>query len=142
MKILFDTNIILDVMLLRDPFLRAATSLLAEVERKNIEGFVCSTTVTTIYYLVSKTKGSKEAKKQVENLLRLFNVTHIEKRGLESALYSDILDYEDAVLHESALGENLNGIVTGNTKDFRNSKITVFNPEELLKIVKSSLNGQ
>lgn len=142
MKILFDTNVILDVMLLRDPFLRAATSLLAEVERKNIEGFVCSTTVTTIYYLVSKTKGSKEAKKQVENLLRLFNVTHVEKRELESALYSDILDYEDAVLHESALGENLNGIVTGNTKDFRNSKLTVFNPEELLKIVKSSLNGQ
>ena len=129
-------------MLLRYPFLRAATSLLAEVERKNIEGFVCSTTVTTIYYLVSKTKGSKEAKKQVENLLRLFNVTHVEKRELESALYSDILDYEDAVLHESALGENLNGIVTRNTKDFRNSKITVFNPEELLKIVKSSLNGQ
>lgn len=142
MKILFDTNVILDVMLLRDPFLRAATSLLAEVEKKNIEGFVCSTTVTTIYYLVSKTKGSKEAKKQVENLLRLFNVTHVEKRELESALYSDILDYEDAVLHESALGENLNGIVTRNTKDFRNSKITVFNPEELLKIVKSSLNGQ
>jgi predicted nucleic acid-binding protein len=141
-KILFDTNVILDVMLLRDPFLRAATSLLAEVERKNIEGFVCSTTVTIIYYLVSKAKGSKEAKKQVENLLRLFNVTHIEKRELESALYSDILDYEDAVLHESALGENLNGIVTRNTKDFRNSKLTVFNPEELLKIVKSSLNGQ
>ena len=138
MKILFDTNVILDVMLLRVPFLEAATNLLAETERSNIEGYLCSTTVTTIHYLVSKVKGAKEAKKQVENLLRLFNVTQVRKRELELALNSKISDYEDAVLHESALFENIDGIVTRNTKDFKNSKIPVYDPQELLNIIKSS----
>jgi len=138
LKILFDTNVILDVMLLRNPFLKAAVNLLAEVERKNIEGFVCPTTVTTIHYLVSKVKGQKEAKTQVENMLRLFNVTRVGKRELELALKSKILDYEDAVLHESALNEQIDGIVTRNVKDFKNSKLTIFDPQELLSIIKST----
>lgn len=138
MKILFDTNIILDVYLLRDPFFKPATNLLAEVERKNIDGYVCSTTVTTIHYLVSQVKGTIEAKRQVKNLLRLFNVAGVGKRELELALNSKISDYEDAVINESALNENVEGIVTRNLKDFTNSKLTIFDPQELLNIIKSN----
>ncbi len=137
MKVLFDTNVILDVMLLRDPFYKSSTLLLAEVERKNIEGFVCSTTVTTIHYLVEKTKGRKVALSQIESLLKIFQVTQVDKSCLESALNSKITDFEDAVLNESASRERVDGIVTRNDKDFKQSKLTIYNPEELLKILKS-----
>ena len=136
MKILFDTNVILDVMLLREPFFKFSTLILAEVERKKIEGYICSTTVTTIHYLVSKVKGSREAKKQIKGLLQLFEVSQVDKFILESALQSKFQDYEDSVLHESALREGLDGIVTRNTKDFHHSKLQIFDPEELLKIIK------
>ena len=137
MKILFDTNVILDVMLLREPFLDSSAFLLAEVERKNIEGFVCSTTVTTIHYLVEKTKGRKTALSQIENLLKIFQVTQVDKSCLESALKSKITDFEDAVLNESAFRKGVDGIVTRNEKDFKQSKLTIYNPEELLKILKA-----
>ena len=136
MKILFDTNVILDVMLMREPFFKASVSLLVEVEKKKVNGFICSTTVTTIYYLVSKAKGNSEAKNQVKNLLRLFEVTKVDKKALEFALYSEITDYEDSVLHESAISESFDGIVTRNIKDFKNSKLMVYQPEELLNILK------
>lgn len=135
MKILFDTNVILDVMLLRKPFYKAATLLLAEVEEKNIEGYICSTTATTIYYLVSKVKGSSEAKQLLKGLLQIFNVSQVDKTTLETAINSNFSDYEDSVLHESAVRAGVNGIVTRNRKDFINSTITIFDPEELLKIV-------
>ncbi len=138
MKILFDTNVILDVMLLRAPFYRAATLLISEVERKNIEGYICSTTVTTIYYLVSKVKKKKETTQLIKNLLQIFNVSHVDKLILESALNSNFPDYEDSVLHESALRAALGGIVTRDRKDFRKSTLTIFDPEELLKIISSS----
>ncbi len=138
MKILFDTNVILDVMLLREPFYRAATSLLAEVERKRIEGYIYSTTITTIYYLVSKVKGTREAKKQIGGLLQIFQVTQVDKTTLESALNSKLQDYEDSVLYESAMREGLDGIVTRNRKDFHKSKIPIFDPEELSKIIRST----
>jgi len=56
---------------------------------------------------------------------------------LESALTSKIEDYEDAVLDESGFRERVDGIVTRNTKDFKQSKLNIYNPEELLKILKS-----
>jgi predicted nucleic acid-binding protein len=73
MKILFDTNVVLDVMLLRKPFYKPATHLMIEVENNNIDGYLCSTTVTTLHYLISKLKGRKEAKARIENLLNIFN---------------------------------------------------------------------
>ena len=137
MKILFDTNVILDVMLLRNPFYKSATLLLVEAERKKFEGFVCSTTVTTIHYLVEKAKGRKVALSQIENLLKIFQVSQVDKFCLESALSSKIKDFEDAVLNESAYRERIDGIVTRNIKDFKESKLTIYNPEELLKILKA-----
>ena len=137
MRVLFDTNVILDVMLLREPFVKTSALLLAEVERKNLDGFICSTTVTTIHYLVEKAKGREAALAQIENLLKLFRVTQVDKSCLESALKSKITDYEDAVLDESAYRENIDGIITRNEKDFKQSKLTVYNPEELLKILTS-----
>ena len=135
MKILFDTNVILDVMLLRNPFYKAATLLLAEVEDKNLEGYICSTTATIIFYLVSKVKGSSEATQLLKALLQIFNVSQVDKITLETAINSDFSDYEDSVLHESAIRAGVNGIVTRNRKDFINSKITIYDPEELLKII-------
>ena len=137
MKILFDTNVILNVMLLRDPFCKSAALLLAEVERKKVEGFVCSTTVTTIYYLVEKAKDRKFALTQVENLLKIFRISQVDKPCLESALRSKIKDFEDAVLIESAFRDRVDAIVTRNTKDFKESKLTIYNPKELLKIIKA-----
>jgi len=137
-KILFDTNVILDVMLLREPFYKAATHLMAEVERKNVTGYLCPTTVTTIYYLVSKVKKKKEATRLIKNLLEIFNVSQVDKSILVSALHSAFSDYEDSVLNESALRAGIDGIVTRDRKDFRNSTMTIFDPEELLKIISSS----
>ena len=137
MKILFDTNVILDVMLLRDPFYKAAALLLSEVEREKVEGFVCSTTVTTIHYLVEKAKGRKAALFQIRNLLKIFQISQVDKSCLVSALSSNIKDFEDAVLNESAYRERVDGIVTRNIKDFGGSKLTIYNPDELLKILKA-----
>ena len=124
-------------MLLRDPFCKSATLLLAEAERKKVEGFVCSTTVTTIHYLVEKANGRKVALFQIGNLLKIFQISQVDKSCLESALSSNIKDFEDAVLNESAYRERVDGIVTRNIKDFSDSKLTIYNPDELLKILKA-----
>jgi len=89
----------------------------------------CKNKTFSFYYLVLKIKSTSEAKDQVKNLLQLFDTTHVNKKELESALYLKISGYEDAVLHESAIRENFDGIVTRNTKDFKNSKLTVYDPE-------------
>jgi len=137
MKILFDTNIILDVLLLRKPYYTSATFLLSEVEQGNIEGYLCPTTITTIGCLVSKVKGANQAKRLMKNLLNIFNLTELSKSVFETACSHKISDFEDAVLHESASLSNIEGIVTRNIKDFKFASLKVFDPEELIGIIKS-----
>lgn len=137
MKILFDTNVILDVLLLRKPYHNAATYLLTEAEQGNIEGYLCPTTITTIGYLVTKVKGSEEAKKLIKNLLNIFELTELNKSVFESACSHKISDFEDAVLHESASLSHIDGIVTRNTKDFKYASLNIYAPEELAGIIKS-----
>jgi len=137
LKILFDTNVILDVLLLRKPYHNAATYLISEVEQGNIEGYLCPTTITTIGYLVTKVKGSEEAKKLIRNLLNIFELSELNKSIFESASSHKISDFEDAVLHESANLSHIDGIVTRNIKDFKHALIKTYDPEELTGILKS-----
>jgi len=136
MRVLFDTNIILDVLLERHPFSESATGLLSKVEKGKITGLVCATTLTTIYYLVSKALGRSKANECVELLLCLFEVAPVNRAVIETARTLNLKDFEDAVIYASALHSGCNCIVTRNLKDFSKSEIPVFSPEELLKVLR------
>ena len=137
MKVLFDTNIILDVLLDREPFVEDALYLLTLVERSEITGFVCATTVTTIYYLLSKALGAKKAKQHVETILAIFEVALVNRSVLDEAVSLDFSDFEDAVLYASALTAGVECIVTRDASGFKKAKIPVFAPDELVKVLKS-----
>jgi len=137
MKVLFDTNVILDVLLDREPFAADALYLLARVERSEIIGFVCATTITTIHYLAAKALGSKEAGQHIEALLSLFVIAPVNRLVLEKAVRSRFLDFEDAVLHEAAVQAGARYIVTRNMTDFQQACLPVFAPRELINMLQS-----
>ncbi len=132
MKILFDTNIILDVLLDRKPFSREASFLLSRVERSEISGYLCATTVTTIHYLISKALGSQAALRHIQSLLALFIIAPVNHQVLEKAAMLNFRDFEDAVLHEAACHAGIESIVTRNTVDFKKSTLPVFAPADLV----------
>lgn len=132
MNVLFDTNVILDVLLDREPFADDAALLLAKVERSEISGYICATTVTTIHYLAAKVLGVQAAMTHVRALLSLFVVAPVNRVVLESALASGFKDFEDAVVHASALHAGARYIVTRNIPDFRNAAIPTLTPAELI----------
>ncbi|MCK5841665.1 MAG: PIN domain-containing protein [Candidatus Sabulitectum sp.] len=132
MKILFDTNIILDVLLERKPFSREASFLLSRVERSEISGYLCATTVTTIHYLISKALGSQAALRHIQSLLALFIIAPVNHQVLEKAAMLNFRDFEDAVLHEAACHAGIESIVTRNTVDFKKSTLPVFAPADLV----------
>ena len=67
MRILFDTNVVLDVLLDREPFSTEAASLFSKVEIGVLSGYICATTITTIYYLARKAVGSESARRKHRN---------------------------------------------------------------------------
>ncbi|MEX0660520.1 MAG: PIN domain-containing protein [Balneolaceae bacterium] len=137
MKVLFDTNVLLDVFLKREPFFEASAQAIGLAEKGEIEGWICGTTVTTIFYLLSRELSAKKANKHVREILKIFNVSNINRVVLEDALDSNFKDYEDAVLYQSAVHANLGAIVTRNQKDFIKSELPVYNPAVFLEVLDS-----
>ncbi|MBI5633990.1 MAG: PIN domain-containing protein [Nitrospirae bacterium] len=135
MKVLFDTNIVLDLLMDRRPFSDAAVLLFSKVEDGTLIGFLCGTTITTVYYLASKALGAAQAQEEVRKILGLFEVAPVNRPVLESALAAGFIDFEDAVLYEAACHVGADAIVTRNQKDFKNSKISVYTSTELARIM-------
>jgi predicted nucleic acid-binding protein len=137
LRVLVDTNVVLDVLLDRRPFSEAATQVFALVEESKIEGFLCATTVTTVDYLLGQALAPEEARNALQRLLDLFEIAPVNRPVLEQALRSGIPDFEDAVLEQAGLLVAVEAITTRNVKDFRKSTVTVLDPPELLSTVEA-----
>lgn len=137
MKVLFDTNVILDHLLNRKPFSRIAGELIGMVENGAVIGVLGATTITTIYYLCAKEQGVKKAQKITEMLLSMFEIAPVNRLVLFNAVSAQFSDYEDAVLHEAGMHIGAQAIVTRDMKGFNFSKIATYTPENFLLLMKS-----
>lgn len=132
MRLLFDTNVLLDVLLEREPFAEPAAALLSEVESGKLSGFVCATTVTTIHYLATKVVGRARAKSEIRKLLSIVEVAGVNRGVLEEALESKVEDFEDAVLCAAARQASAQAVVTRDPRGFKGSVLPVYSPQEAL----------
>ena len=137
MRVLFDTNVVLDVLLARDPHAEVAAGLFALADRGKLDGSLCATTVTTIYYLATKTVGRAKANGHVREVMNLFDVAPVDGAILARAMELGFADFEDAVVHESATASGVTAIVTRNGEDFEKASLPVFSPVELMAAVVS-----
>jgi len=135
MKLLFDTNVVLDDLLARRPFVDEAQQLFAAVEEKKVEGFLCATTVTTVFYIAAKAVGARAAKRSLQRLFHLFEVALVDRSVLDKALSMELADFEDSVLAASASGAGCSAVVTRNPADFKKARITVYSPAEALSLL-------
>ena len=132
MKVLVDTNVILDVWLAREPFWRDSAKLIGRIEERKVEGYVCPTTITTLHYLGKKVLGEKKARKLLGQLLELFQVGEIRSDEFVFALKSKVKDYEDAVIEAVGVREKVDVIATRDVDDFKNSQVPSLEPSQLI----------
>ena len=137
MKVLLDTNVILDQLLAREPHGVLAEQVMSLADAGRLEGLICSTTVTTIHYLASKAIGARPAAEHIRKLLMVFDVAFVDRDVLRNALDNGFADFEDAVIHEAALRSGAAAIVTRDAKGFARSELPVFSPVEFLAALRA-----
>lgn len=142
MKIIFDTNVVLDLLLDRESFADDAAALFSLVENRNVNGCLCATTITTIFYLVTKAKGYEPAKDALRSLLLLFEIATVNGEILGRALNGAFRDYEDAVIYEAAKNAGVDMLITRNETDFQVKDIAVNNPPGALIIINKLLSSR
>jgi len=134
-RVLFDTNVVLDVMLNREPFADVAAQLFSLVETGAIAGFLSATTLTTIHYLATKAIGADLAHREIRKLLMLFEIAPVSRAVLESSLELKFSDFEDAVLHEAARHAGVQTIVTRDVDGFKQATVATYSPQELAQML-------
>jgi predicted nucleic acid-binding protein len=134
MKIMLDTNIILDVLLKRDPFYKDGAEIFRMAERGEISAFVTASSITDIFYIARKRIGGESAKDAIKKLLEIVDVVSVIKYDIKKALDLAFSDYEDALQAQCAKKIRANYIVTRNEKDFKISPVKTISPEKFLKL--------
>ena len=132
-KVLFDTNIILDIALKRESFFEDAQKLFILIDKEEITGNITATTITDIYYIAKKEKGHNEAISFIKNLIEVIDVIGINKETILKALASTMKDIEDAIQSSAAEIHQIDLILTRNKNDFTDTTIKILTPKEFLK---------
>jgi len=130
-RILVDTNVILDVLLDRQPHAAASSLVWRYVETGAIEGRIAAHSVTTLHYLVQKARGAAAAKRTVAILLSVFGVAAVDISVLSDALSVGLHDFEDAVTAAAAAADRCDWIVSRDLRGFRNTAVPCITPEAL-----------
>ncbi len=138
MRVLFDTDLVLDLLLDRDPFADAAAAVFTLHEKGRISGYVSGITIVNVFYVTRKSKGTAGARKAVEELLATLNVCPLDQLVLANAHHLAFTDYEDAVQHACATASGLDALITRNLVDYKNATLPVFSPTAFLNQLTSS----
>ena len=138
MKVLIDTNIILDFILKREPYYRSAAKINILSEKRYITAFISASAVTDIYYIAKRELKSKgKAIELLKNLLKIIYIASVTADNIHEALDLKWDDFEDSVQYISGKSISADYIITRNPKDFENSQIKVISPDEFLNQITS-----
>jgi len=134
MKLLIDTNVVLDVLLKRTPFYTAAANVLELTQQDGVREYISASAVTDIYYIAYRQIRDKTAVRELlKRLLQVVSVAAVSAHEITNALELIWNDFEDSVQYSVALLNEMDGIVTRNPKDYEDAAIPIWEPEGILQ---------
>lgn len=135
MKLLIDTNVVLDVLLRREPFSKTAAEVLNLTQRDDVREYVSASAITDIYYIANKQLKDRAAVRDLlERLLKIVSVAAVSEQEIRNALNLTWADFEDSVQYSVALLNEMDGIVTRNPDDYQEANMRIWLPEQALEL--------
>jgi predicted nucleic acid-binding protein len=134
MRVILDTNIVIDAVASRLPFSKGAEQIILLTARQSLVSAITASTASDIYYLVKKyLKDTAATTAELKKLFILVDIISVDRSDCLAAFNTGMTDYEDSLLAICAKKWNADFIITRNTKDFIASPVPAITPEEFLK---------
>ena len=131
MKVLIDTNIVLDLLLEREPFVEDAIALFEQVETGQIQGYIAATTITNIFYILRKAQGREAALQAISRISTGLEICAVDRPTIIQALASNLKDFEDGIQFACAVLSQLDAIATRDMSDLAGVSLPVWSIAEL-----------
>ena len=133
MKVLIDTNVIVDVALEREPFYAESDRILTFVEEGQIQGYVSASTFSDLYYIIRRDKGRDWTLDFLRQLATFCQVATVDNSVISIALTCNFKDFEDAIQYSTAVINLIDAIVTRNPGDFPVNTPRIVTPNQLIQ---------
>ena len=131
MRVLVDTNIVLDYLLEREPYAESAKKIVVACKQKKVIGCIAAHTVSNMFFILRKTYSVEDRRTILKDIYKLFDVEGIDRLKIIQALdNSDFKDFEDCLQMQCAKSFRADYILTRNLADYRDSEIACISPEE------------
>lgn len=137
MKVLLDTNIIVDVALERQPYFGNSETVLSLVEQGQIEGYISASTFSDLYYIIRKDKGRNLTIEFLREISTFCQIATVDQAAINMGLTANLRDFEDAIQYSSAVVNQLDVIVTHNPEDFPVTFPRILSPQQLIQELKN-----
>jgi len=137
-RVLVDLNVIIDVLQNRQPFYEDSASVVDAVVSGEVVGWLAAHSITTLFYVISRTRNRETAVQSVTGLLEYFTVAKVDDTVIREALGLGWKDFEDAVQMASAGAEGVDYLITRNIRDFQSGPVPVIQPAAFLTLLEST----
>jgi len=131
----FDTNVVVDVLLKREPFFKDSFEALTKIANKSASGIIGASAITDIYYIVNKElKGKEKSLNSIFSILKILLLVGTIPQDIFMAKDLDMPDFEDSVISAIASRNEADYIVTRNVEDFENSPVVAVTPSDFIRL--------
>jgi predicted nucleic acid-binding protein len=130
MRVLLDTNVVLDVLLSREPWLDDAKALWLATDNGQLTAYLSAANLTDIYYVARRLADAALARQAIKLCLDAFEILPVDRAALERAQQLSGPDFEDNLQIASAEAADLDAIVTRDAAGFTDSTVAVLSPRE------------
>jgi len=134
-SVLFDLDVILDVLQQREPFFDMSARALGSAESGRVRGWVAAHSLTTLFYLLAKHQSAEQAHVALTGLMAILSVAQVDQDVIEQALNLPYSDFEDAVQMMAAVRSGAGYLITRNVQDYKAGPLPALQPAELLALL-------
>jgi len=131
-KILIDTNIIIDNALEREPFWNASEQVLSLIEKGTIAGYISASTFSDLYYIIRKARGRDWTLTYLKQLITFCQIATVNQAAIIMAFTTNFQDFEDSIQYSTSVVNKLDAIITRNPQDFPIITPRIITPEQLI----------
>lgn len=136
MVILVDTNVILDVLLKREPYVKEAQSIITKCANQELTGYLAAHSIPNLFYVLRKSYSQQERREFIRNLCDIFYISDLTVEKILSAVDNEeFTDFEDCLQEECAVEVKADYIVTRNPADYKKSRVQIIEPSEFVKLI-------
>lgn len=135
MKLLIDTNVILDMVLKRENC-DTAMELFRRIRTSGMKAYITASSVTDLFYIIRKeTRDTERTYIIMENILKLAAILSVTEKDIQDAFYQRWKDFEDCVQYMTGKNNKIDYIITFNKKDYADSALPILTPTAYMDMI-------